>query len=86
MCELFQDTEHTSNLLNDHIFRIYSVKILQHGTATLSFMGHKIWSLVPSNIKSSDTLKKSEQKSRYWRPDTCPCRLFKTHIKGLGYL
>ena len=40
----------------------------------LSFIGHKIWSLVPSNIKSSDTLKKFEHKSMYWRPDTCPCK------------
>ena len=50
MYELFQETERPCNLRNDHTFRTHN-KSEQYGTETLSFMGPKIWSLVPSNIK-----------------------------------
>ena len=37
--------------LNDHALRTYNVKSVQYGTETLSFIGSKIWFLVPSNVK-----------------------------------
>ena len=37
--------------LNDHALRTYNVKSVKYGTETLSFIGSKIWFLVPSNVK-----------------------------------
>lgn len=46
MCVLFKENERICN-------RTYDFKAVQYGTETLSFMGPKIWSLVPSYIKNS---------------------------------
>ena len=50
MCEFLQKTEHSYNLRNNHTFKKYNSKTVRYGTETLSFMGPKIWSLVPSTI------------------------------------
>ena len=82
MRELFKETEHKCNLRNDHTFRTYNFKVVQCGTKILSFMGPKIWSLVPSNIKIPITLEIFTQNIWYWKPDNCTCRLCKTYIKS----
>ena len=84
-CELFQETE-------THI--IYGIIIhSEHTMLKLCNMGQKycyLWDLKyrlsPSNIKNSEALEIFKQKVSYWKPENFPCRLFKTYIKGLGYL
>ena len=58
----------------------------EHTKLKLCNMGPKIWSLFSSNINNSEALEIFKQKVSYWKPDSFPCRLFKTYIKGLGYL
>ena len=74
------------NLQNNHTFRTYNAEPVQYGAEILLFMGHKILSLFPSNIYYSEVLEIFKQKVSYWKPDSFPCKLFKTYIKGLGYL
>ena len=71
---------------NNHTFRTYNAETVQYGTEILLFIGPKILSLFPSNINNSDALEMFKQKVSYWKPDSFPCRLFKTYIKDLGYL
>ena len=56
MCNLFNKTEHPNNLRSNHTFRTCNVKAVQYGNEILSFVRPKIWFLVPSNIKNSETL------------------------------
>ena len=49
-------------------------KTVKYGTETISYLAPKIWSLVPSAIKSSQSLDVFKVKIRQWEPN-CPCRL-----------
>ena len=51
-----------------------------HGTELLSFLGSKIWDLVPMRLKLSESLDSFKLKIKNWVPFECPCRLHKTYI------
>ena len=85
---MFQKTEHPYNLRNDHLFRTYNVKAVQ-GRTELKHC-HS-WDLRYDFLfllifKKSGNVRVIKQAIRYWKPDNCPCRLWKTYIKGLRYL
>ena len=59
------------------IFVTHNVCTEHYGKETLSYLGPKIWNIIPSEIKSSATLTVFKQKIRRWKPDKCPCKLCK---------
>ena len=60
-------------------------KTVKYGTETISYLAHKIWSLVPNVIKSSKSLDVFKSKIRQWEPD-CPCRLCKNYLQHVGFI
>ena len=50
MCELFNEVNVPHNLLQDVSFCSYNVKTVLYGAETLSYLGPKIWNLVPFNL------------------------------------
>ena len=55
MCELFNEAYVLYNPRQDVSFRTYNVKSMLHGTKTLSYLGSKIWNLVPFDITDCTT-------------------------------
>ena len=55
MCGLFNEANVSYNLRQHVSFRSYNVKTVLYGTETLSYLGPKIWNLVPSNIRDCAT-------------------------------
>ena len=55
MCELFNKANVPYDLRQDASFRSYNVKTVLYGTETLSYLGPKIWNLVPSDIRDCTT-------------------------------
>ena len=55
---------------------------LRYGTETISFLSPKIWSLIPQNVKYSDTVPcfKKKKKRKEKRRTNCPCHLSKTFL------
>ena len=55
---------------------------LRYGTETISFLSPKIWSLIPQNVKDSDTVPclKKKKKRKEKRRTNCPCHLSKTFL------
>ena len=86
ICELFNEANIPYNLRQDVSFRSYNVKTVLYGTETLSYLGPKIWNLVPSNIRDCATEPIFRQKIKKWKPDRCPCRLCKVFISNLGFI
>ena len=86
MCELFNEANVPYNLRQDVSFRSYNVKTVLYGTETLSYLGPKIWNLVPSDIRDCATEPIFRQKIKKWKLDTCPCRLCKVCIPNLGFM
>ena len=68
------------------IFVTHNVRTVSHGTNTLSYMGPKIWLMIPDEIKASSTLDIFKMKIRKWKPVDCPCRLCKTYIDKVGFI
>ena len=86
MCELFNEANVPYNLRQDVTFRSYNVKTVLYGTETLSYLGPKIWNLVPFDIRDCATEQIFLQKIKKWKPDRCPCRLCKIYIPNLGFI
>ena len=77
-----------------YIFESRNVHSVHHGTETLSFLGPKIWQIVPHDIKQivphdikqANTLTEFKRKIRKWKPVNCPCRLCKLYVPGVGFI
>ena len=67
-------------------FKSRNVHTVAYGTETLNFMGPKIWSLVPIELKEVKSLTEFKRKIKLWKPDKCPCRICKTYIAELGFI
>ena len=67
-------------------FLPYDPRTVHLGTESLSFLGPKVWDLVPSHIKESSNLVLFRTRIKNWLPDNCPCRLCKVYISQLGFL
>ena len=83
---MFRTTESASSLPRDAIFESRRMQIQRYGIESLTYLGVKIWSKVPNEIKESASLAVLKNKIKYLRPKLCPCKLCKTYVVNLGYL
>ena len=84
--ETFVSKTSSNNLRRNDIFEKRQVHSVYHGTESLSFLGPKIWDLVPVKLKQSESLDSFKLKIKNWVPFECPCRLYKTYIQQVGFL
>ena len=70
---------------SENIFVTNNIKTVKYGQNSLSYLGPKIWYILPKEIRDEKNEKLFKFKIRKWKP-TCPCNLCKTFIKGIGYL
>ena len=54
------------------------------GTESLSFLGPKIWDILPDTSKDLPNL--NSFKVALWRPVNCPCRICKVFIANVGFV
>ena len=83
---LFPLRENTYNTRGDNIFKTSNVKSVYYGTETLLFRGPKTWSLVPSDIRNSDSLEMFKKNIKKWKPIGCTCRICKPFVRNLGFV
>ena len=50
-------------------FRTEKINSVSYGMETLSFMGPKIWALVPNDLKKMKSLPEFKRKIKLWKPD-----------------
>ena len=85
--EIFQQkNKHPYLLRQNPIFYAPRIKSVYNGTESVSFLGPKIWQLVPVEMKKIESLEKFKKKIRKWVPKNCPCRLCKTYISNVGFI
>ena len=73
-------------LRNKEVFIKPSISTVHYGENSLKYLGPKIWSLVPIEIKDIDTLEGFKIGIKKWVPKSCPCKLCKTYVQGLGFV
>ena len=55
------------------------------GQESLKYFAPKIWSIVPEEYKSLNSLAKFKKEIKKWQPRECPCRLCKNYVHCVGY-
>ena len=83
---LTQRTQNHYSLRNASDFQIPFVRTVYHGTERISYLGPKIWDIVPAEIKNAISLNSFKAQIKKWLPINCPCRLCKPYINGVGFL
>ena len=86
MQELFASKTHLYELRKKRLWESGNIRTARYGTETVSYMGPKIWELVPDNIKQSTSLFEFKRKIKEWKPQRCPCKLCKIFVPELGYI
>ena len=51
------------------------VKSVYHGKESVSFLGPKIWDMLPEDCKDIDNLNTFKTKVKKWKFENCPCIL-----------
>ena len=74
------------NLRRCNDFRITSICTVYHGSESISFLGPKIWNILPDEIKQQTSLNSFKKSVKKWKPQDCPCRLCKVYVNGVGFL
>ena len=73
-------------LRNQRNFVIRTVKLVNYGLERVSFLGPKIWKILPNNLKNKDSIESFKMTIKEWKPESCPCRLCKKYLQNIGYL
>ena len=51
----------------------------------ISYLGPKMWTLEPENNKDSENIISFKAKVKFWKPESCPCRLCKVYSPQIGF-
>ena len=92
MQEVFQIKDRGHYFLrNQRDFVIPTVRSANYGLESIRFLGPKILESLPNNLKNTESIESFKIKSfkmaiKEWKPESCPCRLCKTHLQNIGYL
>ena len=62
------------------------VKSAFNGTETISYLCPRIWDLVPLEIKQKKSLAAFKKVIKTWNPRSCPYRLCKKYVAGIGFI
>ena len=81
-----EQTNNQYNLRNHNDFVIPRVNTVYHGTESITYLGPKIWDIVPEEFKQKRSLNSFKESIRKWVPVNCPCRLCKTYVTGVGFI
>ena len=85
MYDTFQTTSLRYDLRSQTDFGGHCVNTKKFGLNSLRFFAAKVWDIVPSEIKNSESVEVFKNKIRKWRPN-CSCYLCKTCINNVGFV
>ena len=74
------------NLGSQTNFKIPFRNSVYNGTESISYLGPKVWELVPDNLKRVNSMTSFKEQKKKWNPENCPCRLCKTCIQHVGFI
>ena len=83
---ILPNRQHRYELRNNRDFAVPIVKSVHKGLESLSYLGPKIWELLPLEIKESETLLQFKAKIKKWNPQNRPCRLCKIYLQNVGFI
>ena len=86
MKDTFHFIQEPYDLRNDPVLQSWRNRTVYFGTESISSLAPKIWELIPSDIRSANSLGKFKEKIKFWKTNKYPCRLCKTYIRNVGFI
>ena len=86
MNEVFDFIECRYPRRNELRFKSRNIRTVRYGTETASFVGSRIWTNMPNELKKSTSLNEFKSKIKTWKPENCPRTLCKIYPQRIGYL
>ena len=74
------------NLRNDPELQRRRKRTVYFRTESISSFAPKIWELIPSNIRSTNSLGIFKEKIKFWTTDKSACRICKRYIGNVGFI
>ena len=59
---------------------------MYHKSKSISYLGPKIWDVLPISFKEAVPLNSFKKLIKKWVPQTCPCRMCKNYILVVGFV
>ena len=63
-----------------------NVRSVFHGSESISYLGPKIWDIVPLELKELTSVVAFKKGIKEWKPENYPCRLCKKYVPNLGFI
>ena len=86
MNDVFEFIEKPYSLRTTSHFRSRKIRTTKYGIETPSYLGPKLWNLVPNEYKTIESLADFQAKIKTWVPEICPWRLCKTYVHQIGFI
>ena len=87
MQEIFRfENSSRYNLRSQNTFQIPFRNHVYNGTKSISYLGPKVWELVPDNLKRINSLTSFKEQIKKWNPGNCSCKLCKIYIQLVGFI
>ena len=86
MNDIFKKRNVTENFRKSFIFETRNIKSVYYDSETISFIGRKIWELLPSNINDSEDLNIIKSNIKSWKPENCTCRFCRLYISDIEFI
>ena len=83
---MFQLNIRQHSTRNANEFLLPRPKTENYGKQSLTYLGPKIWNMLPKKLQKSPSLFNFNCEIKKWIPYDCPCKLCKTYIPNLGYI
>ena len=83
---VFDIIESPYPLRNELRFKSQNIRTVRYGTETAAFVGSKIWSYMPGELKESTSLSEFRSKIKTWKPENLMCKLCKIYLQRIGSL
>ena len=83
MNEIFDIIESPYPLRNELRFKSRKIRTVRYGTEAAAFIGSRIWSHMPSELKESTSLTEFRSKIKTWKPETARGNYVKSTFREL---
>ena len=67
-------------------FTIPPIRTVYHGLESISFLGPKIWNILPDRLKNVNSIEAFKMQIKKWKPENYPCRLCKVYVQNVGFV
>ena len=78
--------ENFYNLRHVSEFSRPMVKSIYHRTESISYLGPKIWDVLPEKLMNNGNLEHFKKEIKTWKLDNCPYKLCKVYFERIEFL